>query len=505
METRHAKRRRKASAEPHFSDKRSYLNTLPEDALIVVLRFLSFRPYLRNWKAHVSPRDALQVLQCSGSLAVAARKSFDTIHAHISCGQMQGRATKGLHLERISDLSMFYDLVAEQAPRLRTLTLDVGGSFEKMEGTQFEFCVNLRVLALGRLFGTNYLLPILATCGGALRELHLGGDKRLPAYVILVIAKHCRALETLIIEHDSFAAPTVSIWEAVGGTLRKLAIKFPRMRERYDDPQPQESATIIAEKCPNLTELELLSRCSWRKTIPLLRALGSQLRVLRVMSLGSCPPPDDLKVIIGACSAVTVYASVDKHVEETLDILGGRLRGLELQYDFPMSPHFGEIASRCDNVEEAVLGPCERSRDLLAAFFDKPKPRLQSLKISQCFSGSATSLFGLLARSVGKLESFMAVVEKAVDDQMVADFLSVNSNLRKLVLWHAVPVTESEEARERAEYCASHLLPSLAQLPSLQEVCLSYSHRMGHSQKIANACMLLRFRCIDIVVGDAHY
>lgn len=106
------------------------------------------------------------------------------------------------------------------------------------------------------------------------------------------------------------------------------------------------------------------------------------------MVLGSCPSPKDLQVIVKTCKEVAVYALIEKHVEETFQVLGKHLRGVEIRHDFPMSDMFASTATDCDNVEVDTLGLGKRFPEFLTAFFKNPKPLIRNLKLTRYVGAS---------------------------------------------------------------------------------------------------------------------
>lgn len=502
METRRAKRRRKAVdvPEPLSSNQRSYLDSVPYDALSVVVRHLSTRPHLKRWQAYVAPHDALQVLQVGGTMTEVARASFRVLHVHFDYAQQRGRAATGVQMERAADGSVFADLVAEQGPRLHTLTLDVHSLLRFSDGSMFEYCLALHALVLGFNNRRLLLAPVFAACGGTLKELRIECEETLDAVTVDLIAKHCRVLEFLAFTHKD-AAPLDKLWKAIGGTLRRLAFAPPRV------PGARAATLLlpIATHCIHLKDIELLRADRRVAAEALFSAMGSRIQVLRFMESKSCPAAADLARMLTACPLAAVHAYVQQEKLDTLRVLGARLRTLRLRHNFNHGPGFSAIAATFTGVEELNLEIRATSASFLESLFATAKPNLRKFTINRVYLNQKQNVLNIIAKSTHSVRDLTCTTKEALDARSCHAFFTANTQLRRLRVWNNLLGGSKKEVRADAELKAAGLVRRLYDLPHINEVVIHDMQRKGISTSIADACVPLRGRRLDIIIGDVQY
>lgn len=491
METRSAKRRRKAvdAHEALASHRCSYLDTLPLDALNDILRYLSTRPNLKRWQAYVRPADALLALQTGGSLTCSARNAFQAIHMHFDFGEHRAVPVTGIQMERAWDGSVYCDLVMEQGPRLHELSFDLDYQPRFCDGKIFEFCTSLRSLSIGHRHSKLNLNPILTACGTYLRELHVQREEVLTGDHVQAIRKHCRSLQRLTLAHETADVPLGKLWRDIGATIRRLSIGPPR------------NVGDVALYCPLLDDLEVSVRA---RSEELLVSLGVQLRHIRFVQRDSCPRPDALARILASCRNARVHAWVTKDTASTLLVLGARLVQLRVRDAKCGDDELGDALAVCSsNVEEAHVELRKSSMPFVKRFFECT-PNLQKLNLSRVFVDNK-NLLCLLSRRVRTVVEFSCTTQRPLDDLMVAPFIGANVRLRKLWIANKITGATKKEAKDLVEQCAARMVRAIYGHPALAEVVVCDAHRKGVSKQIADACVSMRGRHIDIIVGDVQY
>lgn len=512
METRHAKRRRKANTadEPFYMDRRSYLDELPSDVLEVILRHLSVRPHLRDWQAQLDPWHALRVLECGGQLRAAARRAFYGLHMHFDCLPMHRQKRSGLQLDRGGHSSLFGDLVLELGPRLRVLTFDVYGASGLCDGSMFEFCCNLRTLALGSGNSKMNISAILSKCGSSLCQLHFGRDDgKLRKHIVPAIAAHCQKLESLTLEHETCEGTLEPLWTAIGGSLRHLAFGPPASVSRSNRAFALEEAAILSQRCAKLQSLELLARArrTWQTRVaPYLRQLGSSLLKLRLTTYGSYPGPVPLSAALENCTNVELYLSIQtSQMAATMTVFGDRLRAVHIPHGLLRQHHFDDGVIDCAQLEELQLPLITECAPLVARLFHTPKPHLRVLELSKCLNLRDNNFLNAIADRISSIEEFTVGSIYPVDFVTIERFLIVNSRLRRITIIHKLVDSADKAVQICAERCGATFISNLPRFLSVMEVQFQYSSHRRFSRLIADACVPLRGRYIDIIVGYMQY
>ena len=516
METRQTKRRRlsqRALEAPTTVHTPLYLDALPQDALTVILRHLSTRPYANNWHCYVDPREALSILECGGSLTGVARSMFTSLDLLVA-EEAREAAFSALHT---SSLALFKKLLIEQGPRLTKLSFASAPSrflrpehqFGFANGAYFEYCCQLRELTIAdfsiwREQEPLSLEPILTACGGVLQKLTILGNTHLHTAFVDSVMRHCRALESLSLSQETVNIKMNLFWQVVGLKLKRLSC-FPPC-----SPNKCRSALLpISRYCKKLEDVEITGHM---RTIPSLNfyyEMGKRLRVLHFQSSCAMPTPDEFEKILENCPHAMVDIYIRRNGEELLRVLGDRVRNLRLRCIQTPSDEFVDIADRLTSLcELTVTAMNNTSVKFARALFNAPKPNLEvlSLPCVDMFDplNEGADEFNLLAelgRKACALREFSFSSWIKFDFQAFVSVINANRQLRRLT-------AVCRRNTYTKEVLLSHIkevVCALVKHESIRELGIHLFLKNLSSKEISDAYVPLRGRELNVIMGNVQY
>lgn len=418
---------------------------------------------------------------------------FRSLQIYLSSDEVEAEVN-GLQMIGMEEWNIFTDLVEKQGPRLRTLVFDVlhGPSFRDKHF--FKSCSGLRALSIDCQALVLRLSQLLVVCGRTLRKLHLRDRYKLSEENMRAISRHCTSLEWLTLSQKEVATSLGMIWRSL------RLVQRVSLRRLYG---PRLALYEMTRSCESLVDIELNSE---RLASAMLGRLGAQVRVLRFMRWRSCPRGAKLQELLAACPNARIHAWVTHELVETLRLLGGRLVEVRLDTESEGRELLEAFAS-CVNVEEAHLTVDRKSRATLEAFFEG-KSRLRKVHVSRAFLGRnvpRAEVLDIIASRVSTLLEFECVTRHALDDILCAPLLVANRALRSLRIYNRVGWDGSPMIGDTV-VGAARLMRAVAAHPALKQVIvLDQDSQGGPSQLIADACVRLRNRRIDVVVGNVQY
>ncbi len=318
MSTEHQSKRLTTNQLPTPDDPPDrYLDTVTDDSLRTVLRFLSNRPRHKNWHAYISPLSVNTALDVGGALRRAASLEFGAIGGD-----------DGIPLYGDADASTFRSLVHRL--HLHRLVLELGG---------------------GRV-----LTDVLLGCGAELRELDLDAKMTVvPKADIVAISTHCKRLSSLAIRGHRVEGTLAPIWRSLGSTLTRIYISCYCSRYGIGDVI---SVPDLVQHCVNLrhVDVEELNHA----VANVLIALGSRIRVLVIVDkiVPSCVP---WREVYSACTNLeAIHLGLDCSAQaiDVLSLMRTKIVSLKLHDTDRLMPdedRFFSVLSTCSMLKEVDL------------------------------------------------------------------------------------------------------------------------------------------------------
>ncbi len=490
-----------------------YLDTLPQDALMVILRRLSSRPYAYNWDSYVGSNDALCVLDCGGGLTVVAQSLFTSLDLFVA-EQSPDDAFSAL---RTTTLSLFNKLLIKQGPQLTKLSFASAPSryciqaqqFEFASGTYFEYCRHLRELTISDCSSWRKpeplpLEPIFTACGDVLQKLTILGNTHLHTPFVEAIMRHCRSLESLSLSQETVGVKMHLFWQVIGQKLKRLSC-FPPC-------SPYNCRTVllpISRYCKKLEDVEITGHMRTIPPVKFYSDMGERLRVLHFHSSSATPMPDELAKILENCPHAMVDIFIRDNEEQLLRVLGDRVRNLTL-HCIPMpSDEFVDIADKLTSLRKlSVTSMNEDSAEFAKAMFNAPKPNLEMLSLS-CVNmldglregGAEFNLLAELGRKVCTLREFSFLSWVKFDSQACVSVVNSNRQLRRLT----ASFGNTNYTREVLLSHIKKVVRALVNHESISEVRIHLIGRKFFSKEICDACLPLRRRELTLIVGNVQY
>eukprot|EP00171_Calliarthron_tuberculosum_P005514 IDg5514t1 len=123
--TRRSKRLRQTltSASLEQPGAVNLLNTLTDDVLCHIVRWVSPRPLLSQWISCIEPRDALCLLKCGGQLRRAAQSMIKFLRLASWSPDDRTLSDDGVTVDLDLELQLFEPLLIMLAPTLRVLVI----------------------------------------------------------------------------------------------------------------------------------------------------------------------------------------------------------------------------------------------------------------------------------------------------------------------------------------------------------------------------------------------
>lgn len=138
--------------------------------------------------------------------------------------------------------------------------------------------------------------------------------------------------------------------------------------------------------------------------MPLLRALGTQLEVLRLRSYFDVFSPETLRRVLQLCPNAELYLYRVQDVQGVLQIAGWRLRQVTIPY-FEVGESFQPIADSLKNLEQCTIADSTFGVTFFRNFFASPKRSLRRLELKNAILNDLrkTIVLDIVARGTGAL------------------------------------------------------------------------------------------------------
>lgn len=526
METRRAKRRRKAleydiedgdeapeSNSIHVAP--SFLTRVPSDVHVHIMRHLSTRPNHPRWASYVSPSDVLTLVQSRPLRNIARKYIFTILHSHFEYMQPRNRIAYGVQLERAVDTSMFNDLLSELSRYLTVLTFDINYDNYHTTGSMFEYCTNLKTLYVGYRHNGFNLNYVLKACGNVLEEIHLGKVAVLMETHIEALKLYAKNLRTISLEHENAEVSLVAMWKAIGAKLEKISFAPPSILGYGGKMATREQLSTIVQHCKKLSEVEILQGRKHLPAMPLLVQLGARLKVLKFMAHDSCPTPSQLKRIVDECPQVKLHLFLGKKTT-VREILGTediaskiavlKIRSLPTHMDDTIFNHLTHLTQVNFLFRHNV-----REIDIMQKnFFAVPKPALVKIQTTRL----ANLLKVLNKHPYNHIEDLEVSANQPIVPELFAAFLARNymGRLRRLWINYKIPRGSYRPNMHNTEVLTAQLLRNIIEWKKRgnnnkgkMEVVVKDPHRKNISTAIRDACVGARSINIDVIIGDVQY
>ncbi len=468
MPTESRSKRLHASPRLIPDDARScYLDTVPDDSLRIVLRYLSRRPQHRNWHAYIAPDTVNTALNVGGALARAASLEFHSIGGD-----------DGIPLDATLDASILRPLVHRLPLRRLVLKLDEG----------------------------QVLPDLLRRCGGGLRELVLDtGWTVVTETDIAAISTHCTKLSSLLIRGNHVEGTLQPIWRALGSTLTRIYIGsyYSHYYPLGDEFLHTISVRNLVNHCVHLRRVDVKDLN--HQTVRVLVALGSRIRVLGiddelVSSVASW------RKVYRACKNLEVVHLKLHSCAKAIDVLSlMRMKLVSLTLYAPMrsEDRFFSVLSACSGLKEVEfhVGIMVHGK-LLPKLFES----LKSVTKMTCVMGISDvdprkDIIDAIARNLTNLESFTIWTYKSLKGKDVNALVGL-SNL-KCVTLRCQFIKKS--ASKPPEQCAVEVVERLRDCAQLTQLDIDDINIANRSPAIAEAAAKYGRKDFDMFIGGVQY
>ncbi len=441
-----------------------YLNTLPDDVLRLVLRYLSRRPQQENWHPYISGLLVITAVDVGGAFAHAASSEFNSIGGD-----------GGIRLGSSADDLMFRPLFY----RLPLLRIDL------------------------QLLEDNVLPDILRGCGAELRVLVLDPPSAgITKTDILAISTHCRRLSSLAIRCSNFEAPLTPIWRSLGSTLTRIYFGF-----YYATSDSEILRTVslpdLTEHCVNLRRVDVLTMNHALAVV--LVALGSRIRILGV--------EDELGKSIASWRAVFmvctnlegVHLKLRKPAKavRTLDLVRAKLVSLTMHAPIPAAPLFFSVLSSHSVLKEFEFNVRKRMPDTLLHELFKSLKSVTTVTCNMALSNvtPCKDVINVIAHNLKNLQSFHIAANTSFKGEDVSALVNL-PHLKSVTLrcpfamnsLFLPPVEGAVEVMKKLRNCA-HLV----------QLAIDDTNRWDRSLLIAEAAVTYGRKDFDMFIGGVQY
>ncbi len=466
--------KRARSNPPPTADRarHRYLDTVADDNLRIVLRYLSCRPHYENWHAYVSPLSVNIALDVGGALARAALLEFRGVGGK-----------DGIPIRAVLNVSIL-------RPLLNRLVLH-------------RLVLQLR--------GDKVLPDLLRGCGAELMELVLRARGTMVTEAdILAISSHCTKLESLEIRGTQVEIPLAPIWRSLGSTLTRIFLcsycHTSGSGYRILDVM---SVHDMAEHCVNLRRVDaekLMYHIAY-----ILIALGTRIRVLSIEddSDSSIVP---WREVYGACTnlkavSLTLHSSVQ--AIDVLSLMHTKLVSLTLR----ILPNLVNLMSTEDQFFSA-LSACSLLKEVKLLIFQlipeellrKLFGSLKSVTTLTCVMNLSNvnlnnDIIDVIASNLTNLESLTI----STDIQLKGDDVNALVDLPRLKSVSIRPPLFMKSISKPAEVCAVEIVNKLKDCAQLLQLDIHDVYINRRSPLIAEAAVMYDRKDFDMFIGGVQY
>ncbi len=440
-----------------------YFDTIPDDSLGIVLRYLSRRPHHRNWDACISAHVVNTALDVGGAFARAATLEFHSI------GGKDG-----------IPLGNFYD-----ASILRSLV--------------YRLPLHRLVLKLSR---REVLPDLLHGCGAELREIVLYARATVVTEpCIQAISTHCMKLSSLAIHGYRVEGTLTPIWRSLGATLTRIHICSGILGVI--------STPDLVEHCVNLHRVDM--RTVKHEVADVLVALGSRIRVLDIgyQSVLNIAP---WRKVYRACTNLEAVHLELFSSEEAIDLLS--LMRMKLVSFTLLDLHalqYSHVAF--DDRLLTVLSACSALKRVEFEVFDLvPEAHLrrlfESVKSVTAISwdmrfshDNPKDIVDVMASNLRNLESFAISTGEPLKGEDVNALVGL-PHLKFVALRRRVfhrPVSKPPEE------CAVEVVKKFKDCAQLVQLDIEDINIKNRSKLVAEAAMMYGRKNFDMFIGGVQY
>ncbi len=447
-----------------------YLDTVPEEILRVVLRYLSRRPKHENWHTYISARSVDTVLEVGSTLERAALIEFHRIGGKY-----------GIHPGNTPDVTILRSLVSRLP--LRSLVLQLPGEY--------------------------LLSSLLPTCGDELRELVLHTTHiSMTQSDILAISTYRTKLTSLAIVGESVEGPLTPIWRSIGSTLTGLYIgcDYSAAGFRFLDLV---SAHDLVEYCKNLHHVVVQT---WNYHIAnILAALGSRIRVLGIKEPPYLTRADwhNWRKVYAACTNLqAIHSAVyGSFALDSLSLICTKLVSLTLHdsnYQIPIGDRFFSVLPQCSVLRKVKLGRFRLPLEALRKFFESLKS-VTTLTWDMSFSNvnPMRDVIDVVACNLRNLESLTISTHEPLTGEDVKALVSLphlkSVTLQSKFTMKSVSVSKPSE-------CAVEVMKTFKDCARLVRLEISGVIQLfWYRCQIAQAAAMYKRKDFDMFIGGVQF
>ncbi len=474
MFSEHNSKRLRETPPPKPGDARSrYLDTVPDDSLRIVLRYLSNRPQHRNWHTSISPSSVKTVFDVGGALARAASSEFHSIGGE-----------DGILLVTTLDASMLCP-IAHRLP-LRRLVFDVGGG--------------------------EVLCNFLRGCGAELKELVVDTEwSAITETDILAISTHCKKLSSLAISGHLVKSPLTPIWRSLGSTLTRIYIGcYSQYSTAGYGFLGIMGAPDLVKLCVNLRRVDL--KKLHNAAADVLVALGTRIRVLSIeheldLHTASC------REVFRACTNLeAVYLKLPRYnSEEAVNVLSSmrtKLVSLTLDNPMPREGQFFSVLSACSALKQVQLDVSRLPLEILRKLLESLKSvTTMTCDMSFFHVNPCKDVIDVIGSNLTNLETFTTSTREPLKGEDVNALVGL-PRLKYVTLRHLFSEECDSQPLERCAVDVVNKFKDCAHLVQLEIIDFSIlsPYRRGHrSQRIAEAAVMYDRKDFDMFIDGVQY
>ncbi len=483
MSTERPSKRLRTCPPPTPDDTRNcYLNTVPDDILRLILRYLSGRPLCESWHPYISVDAVKTAVDIGGALGRAASIEFNIIGG-----------TDGIPLDTALDASVLRSLVY----RLPLQKLEI-----QLPGRLIWVCTPKGII--GEFHGDDLLPRILPGCGAELRELVLDtGRIVLSEKDILAISTHCTKLSSVAVRGTRIEGTLAPIWRSLGSTLirvyigRYYSVFGIRDRKAF-------SESDLVQHCLNLYRVDVEEIDD--AVIDVLVTLGSRIRVLSIKDASymniahccelyeACTNLEGFHLVLEGCSAENIdVPSVMR--TKLVSLKMESLNDLTLAGDRIFS-----VLSACSILKEVQLHVWEYiPEELLRKLFKSLKSVATiELVVGLSDGNSNKDFIDAIASNVTNLENLVFRTEIQVKADNVKALVDL-PHLKSVSLQHEFYLESG------AEKCALEVVKRLKNCAQLVQLEMGSINIENRSAFIAEAAVMYNRKDFDMFIGGVQY
>lgn len=487
-------------------EKKVKFESLPDDVLQRIVRFLSTTPHYKTWTMNVDSRTILSMYQSGGVFRYLARTNF--CYQLVSSSGAWGRDKAGVEGDCVTIVcdnngdEKFSELIAFSSFHCHSIDVTHSARFSRWTKSA-ALCKKLRALCVRDTDSYALVEPLcelLRLRGAGLEKLRLQGASAPSEAVCRAVEAHCGGVEELELEFGALPSATCrALWRGLGATLLRLAVKVKSTPTAvfYGD---------IARDCLTLSSVALdtdvLSDGEQMALTSLFCGLGAKLSTVTLTGSANLTPMQ-WRDVCTSCRIMNVeLRSWTLRTVDAAVAIGPQLRALSFEaFDESRSESMGNCVG-LRNLQ--AKGTAVAIKSLLRRIDGAP---LREAKLA--VTGSAMEVVDALTVSCNALCQFTIgctwLPVRAFDA-----FALANAELRDVTIVFngimAVQRRRMEESNEGADVLVSivNAFAKCKHLTKLTVLDISVVSHKRYDQVIA-ACVPLKQRRISVTICGVQY